>query len=74
MKTDSIQSVILAGLNDFFPRRDIHRRITRERKIAAEMSQAQVDRPTVDENVLVVRGDFAEAKINYSEIIERIAF
>src|SRR5450759_1813586 len=74
MKTDAVQSIILAGLDDFFPRLDIHRRITREREIAAGMREPQVDGATVDEQVFVVVGDFAEAECHYTRVINTISF
>jgi len=62
MKADAVKSIILARLDDFFPRGNIHRGITGQRKIATEMGEAEVDGMAVDEDVFVARGDFAEAK------------
>ena len=61
METDAVQSVILAGLDNFLPRLDIHRRITRERKFTAVMREPQIDGVAVDEQFFVVVRDFAHS-------------
>ena len=74
METNAVQAVILAGLDDFFPRRDIHRRITRERKFPAVMCEPEVDDAAVDEQVFVVVRDFAETESDFAGIVRLIAF
>ena len=73
METHAVQPVILAGLDDFFPRRDIHRRITREREFAAVMREPQVDGTAIDEQVFVVVRRFrGSRKLLFGRIIRRI--
>src|SRR6185437_3186962 len=73
MKTHAVESASLAYREDFFPRHDVHCRISGEREISAEMRHAQIDRLSVEKNSLVARGDFAKAESHFLEIKKTIA-
>ena len=62
MKAHVVQPIVLARLHDFLPRCEVGGRITRPRKIAAEMGAAQIKGTVVEHELCAVRVNFSHAK------------
>src|SRR6185312_12821122 len=73
MKSHVIQAVILTGLKNFLPRFNVGRWITRERKIAAEMGAAKIDRMAVEDELIGVGVEIAQGE-DIRDVFVKIEF
>ena len=74
MKTNVIDAPIFVDLKNFAPVSSVGRRITGERKIAAVMRSAQVNRPSVELKFVFVRLYFRETEQDFAPIARIFAF
>src|ERR1019366_7026680 len=62
MKPHVVQTIILTGLENLLPRCNVRRRIARQRKITAKMRAAKIDGMAVQDELVSLGVEIAEAE------------